>query len=547
MSDAYNSASALEDFRRARLKASLQDVVSRLTGSSKELFSYDEVRRQLKAVESPVKQLKEISLDAIIGSVGRYHDFTRDFLPRSDSDKQRWTAVKTAMLSPQGVPPIEVYQIGDAYFVKDGNHRVSVAKDMNFKTLEAYVTVVHSVVPLTPDIDPAALIIKSEYAEFLRKTDFRTLHPEADFSVTVPGQYEVLLDHIEVHQYFMGIDLDRPVKFEEAVTHWYDTVYKPATELLRERGILQAFSNRTVTDLYVYLAKHRDELEQALGWGWQLRSESVVDDLAEALGVKTEDKPPLVEYLFDDILVAISGTDASWQALEQALVIAKRENARLYGLHAVTDTQNLLTAETQRIKTMFDQRCYEAGVVGQLAIEAGAVVNVLSARSVWADIVVASLSHPNTTTSVWLNTGFHALLRGVSRPVLLVPGQQTGLQRPVLAYDGTAKSELALYIATYLVKRWNLPLDVITIKQRGRTNKTTLDKARHYLKEHEVQAKFWIEPGKVVETILTKAFQDQNDLLILGSYEYSLLLEPLLGGTLDEFLRQCKIPMLICQ
>jgi nucleotide-binding universal stress UspA family protein len=544
MEDSYASSSAREDFRWARLKATLKDVVARLTGSSAQLLSYDEIRKQLKAVESPVKVLKEIPLDAIVGSVGRYHDFTKDFLPRSDSDKQRWVAVKAAMLSPQGVPPIEVYQLGEAYFVKDGNHRVSVAKEMDFKAIEAYVTPVHSVVPFTPDTDPTELIIKSEYADFLRQTNLHHLRPHADFSVTVTGQYEVLLDHIQVHQYFMGLDLKRSVSYEEAVEHWYEFVYKPITDMLRERGVFQAFPNRSPTDLYVYLAKHREEIEQHLGWSWQLSEESIVDDLAESLGVKKQ-KSEQSQYLFDDILVAISGTEQSWVALEQALIIAKQERSRLYGLHVIVDPEHPL--DKDQLSESFDKHCSEARVSGQLAFELGAVVPVISQRAVWADLVVASLNYSNTPSSVWLNTGFHALLRAVPKPVLLVPAQASSLQRPLLAYDGTPKSEIALYVATYLVKRWNLPLDVITIKQRGRTNKATLDKARKYLREREVEATFWLEKGEVVDTILAKARQDQNDLLILGSYEYSLLLEPLLGGTLDKFLQKCNIPLLICQ
>jgi hypothetical protein len=335
MNDGYSSSSALEDFRWARLKASLKDVLARLTGSSQELLSYDEIRKQLKAVESPVKELKEIPLQAIVGSVGRYHDFTKDFLPRSDSDKQRWVSVKAAMLSPQGVPPIEVYQIGEAYFVKDGNHRVSVAKEMDFKTIEAYVTPVHSVVSFTPDTDPTDLITKSEYADFLRQTNLHHLRPHADFSVTVTGQYEVLLEHIQVHQYFMGLDLQRSVSYEEAAEHWYDLVYVPIIDMLRERGLFQAFPNRTPTDLYVYLAKHREELEQTLGWSWQLREESIVDDLAHSLGIEADTKDTH-QYLFDDVLVAVSNGQ-SWLALDQALVIAKQENSRLYGLHVIID------------------------------------------------------------------------------------------------------------------------------------------------------------------------------------------------------------------
>ncbi|RME07358.1 MAG: universal stress protein, partial [Anaerolineae bacterium] len=84
---------AVEDFRRARRKAALQQILARLTGRPAELLSYDDVRRQLRALEGGQTTLQEIPLDAIVGSVGRYTDFTRDFLPRRDSDQQRWVDV----------------------------------------------------------------------------------------------------------------------------------------------------------------------------------------------------------------------------------------------------------------------------------------------------------------------------------------------------------------------------------------------------------------------------------------------------------------------
>jgi len=117
--------SAQRDFHEARRRAGLEAIMARLTGKSIDLFAYEEVRQKLKAKGSIPRGLQDIPLDAIVGSVGRYGDFTRSFLPRRDSDEQRWARVKAQVTDMQGLPPIEVYQIGEVYFVRDGNHRVS--------------------------------------------------------------------------------------------------------------------------------------------------------------------------------------------------------------------------------------------------------------------------------------------------------------------------------------------------------------------------------------------------------------------------------------
>ena len=121
-------ASAVLDFKQARERANLQEFFSRLTGKSTELLSYEEVRQKLKASGVTSRQLREVPIDDIIGSVGRYNDFTRSFLPKHDSDRDRWARVHLATSDLAGLPPVELYQIGDAYFVHDGHHRVSVAR-----------------------------------------------------------------------------------------------------------------------------------------------------------------------------------------------------------------------------------------------------------------------------------------------------------------------------------------------------------------------------------------------------------------------------------
>ena len=258
--------SAVLDFRRARRRAALEQIMARLTGRSAALLSYGEVHRKLKAHGGGRRELKEIPLDAIVGSVGRYADFTRSFLPRQDSDEERWARVKVRVTDLGGLPPIQVYQVGEAYFVGDGNHRVSVARQVGATHIQAYVTEVRTKVPLSPNTQPDDLILKAEYADFLERTHLDELRPEADLSVTVPGQYRTLKEHIEAHRYFMGLEQEQEIPYAEAVGHWHDEVYWPVVQVIRGRGILRDFPGRTETDLYLWVSEHRAELEQKLGW-----------------------------------------------------------------------------------------------------------------------------------------------------------------------------------------------------------------------------------------------------------------------------------------
>jgi hypothetical protein len=234
-------ASAVYDFRRARRQAQLEQVMARLTGASTELLNYEDVRQKLKGSRITSRGLQDIPIDAIIGSVGRYTDFTRSFLPRQDEDQTRWARVERAMSNLVGLPPVEVYQIGKVYFVMDGNHRVSVAKQLGATHIEAYVTECHTKVPLSPDVQPQDLIVKAEYAEFLERTHLDELRPDVDLSMSLPGKYRELEEHISVHRYFMGIEQNQEIPYEEAVAHWYDTVYLPVVQMIRENGILRDF------------------------------------------------------------------------------------------------------------------------------------------------------------------------------------------------------------------------------------------------------------------------------------------------------------------
>ena len=189
---------AQRNFTYARIQADLERVLARLTGKSPDLLSYNEVRQQLLATGKSKQVLKDIPLKAIVGSVGRYTDFTRSFLPLRDSDKQRWARIEVEFDAPEGLPPIEVYQIGDVYFVIDGNHRVSVARQVGATHIEAFVTEVKTKVPLSPDIQPDDLILKARYARFLEQTRLNEHRPDIDLTMTAPGNYRILERQIEL-------------------------------------------------------------------------------------------------------------------------------------------------------------------------------------------------------------------------------------------------------------------------------------------------------------------------------------------------------------
>ncbi len=578
--DDYGFSLARTDFQRARQRASLQEVISRLTRKSADLLSFEEVRDKLHAIGTGVNRgVQNIPLNSIVGSVGRYTDFSRTFLPKNPNDEERWARVMTLVTGPEGggLPPIEVIKLGDAYFVQDGHHRVSVARQLGAQTIEAYVNEVTTRVPLSPDSDPEDLILKEEYSTFLEKTQLKKARPGADLELTVPGMYEDLLDHIQVHQYFMGLDEKRDVPIGEAAAHWYDTIYLPVVEAIREREILREFPGRTETDLYLWVSEHRAELQQGLGNF--ISPESAARDLAEKFGTRVgavaarfgkslaravvpnalESGPPTgawreskadqeEEYLFGQILVPISGEDDSWKALDQALIFARRENSRIHGLHVVRSGEDTGDEKFESLRGEFARRCEQAGLTGGLAIEEGDVTKAICSRALLADLVIVMLTHPPVDQPfLRLGSGFRALIQKCPRPILAIPDEPTDLSRALVAYDGGAKSKEALFVAAYLAARWNIPLTVLTVEESGVDAEDMLEEADEYLHTRSVKASLILRGGPVSEAILRTAGETDGRLLILGGYGSHPVLEAVLGSQVDTVLRQSRLPALICR
>ncbi|MBP6470135.1 MAG: universal stress protein [Chloroflexi bacterium] len=575
---------AVEDFRLARRQAVMQQVLARLRSESAELLSYDDVRKKLKMTGQTEQGIQEIPLDAIVGSVGRSGDYTRDFLPIKDSDKERWARVKAAFLSPTGVPPIAVYRVGSAYFVRDGNHRVSVARQLGNQTIDAYVTEVRTRVPLNSDDDPEEIILKERYANFLEKTNLDQIRPGADLKMTWPGFYSMLLEHIRSHQYFMGLDFQRDVSYEEAVGHWYDEVYMPVVALLYERGLFNEFTGRTEADLYALLADYRRELGEELGWN--MDAQTAVTNLAETKSERAENvlsrmagrlidamipeklepgpqpglwreerlEPLVPSAIFNDILVAVGGNDEQQQALDHALTLAGRANGRLFGLFVACPEDDLAAEEQvqqaahiQRVEAEFYGRCQAAGVRCEFAVDWGSVSQALLRRSVWADLVVFSLRHPpGLSPTERLRSGLTPLLQSCSRPILAVPvDANSQMDRMLLAYDGSPKANEALFVATYRAARYGFSL-VVVVVVNGRVTAETAEYARHYLADHGVEAEFVVKHGDDVgDVVLAAAATHQSNLLIMGGFGRQPFWRIMLGSLVDRMLRVFPQPILI--
>ena len=166
---------AHEDFDKAYRRGFWRKLGAWLTGKSNELLPYDEVRSQLPIQGQRDGGLQTIALDKIVGSVGRYRDFDRAFLPTQKVTSDRWINISKARHKDKPLPSIEVYQIGEVYFVKDGNHRVSVARERNQDFIDAYVTEIEVPVALTAEMALDDVTKQAAYALFMQQTNLSKL------------------------------------------------------------------------------------------------------------------------------------------------------------------------------------------------------------------------------------------------------------------------------------------------------------------------------------------------------------------------------------
>jgi hypothetical protein len=250
------------DFSKARRKAFVRRIGAylRRDPGSNQLLSFEEVKGALGAVSQVYLGMREVPVDKIVGSVGRHRDFDRAFLPSKPDLGTRWRRIDEIMHRAEELPPVSLFKIGDAYFVEDGNHRVSVARQQGVEMIDAEVIEVRSRVPIDSAITARDLLHKVEHRRLLERLPIDRVLPEIKVEFSNVADYRRFAALVEAHGFRISQLWRRYVSPEEALGDWYEYHYRPIAEMIREERVLDAFPDRTELDLYLWIVEHRERL-----------------------------------------------------------------------------------------------------------------------------------------------------------------------------------------------------------------------------------------------------------------------------------------------
>ncbi len=263
------NSTASSDFNKAKNKALFNTVLNILRPEKRELLSFYDVKSLLKTKSESYKGMQVVKIEDIAGSEGRYHDFNKAFLPKKEHLRKRWESIDKAYITDVILPPIKLYKIGDVYFVRDGNHRVSVAKAQGMYSIDAEVTELTTEIKITPEMTRKdlinAVIAYEKESIISSQPELGEIIREAEIDFTAPGRYEEMLRHILGHKYFINMDQEEEIPLELAARSWMDNLYKPIVRTIQTANLLSRFPGRTEADLYIWIAKHWHDLKDKYG------------------------------------------------------------------------------------------------------------------------------------------------------------------------------------------------------------------------------------------------------------------------------------------
>jgi len=274
---------AADDFNRARTRELLSRIQNFMNADKDKLLSFHDVKEILKPRSEVYRGMQEVPINKIVGSEGRYRDFNKYFLPRSEFLRERWERVDLAQIRDIPLPPIQIYEIGGVYFVRDGNHRVSVARSQGQEEIDAEVTSLSTEISINASMTVDELkkaVIDYEKKIFYEKTLYGELTGDKKLNFTQPGCYDVIYNHILVHKYYLNQKQEEEIDFKEALISWYNNVYSPIIKIINEEKLCLNFKGIGQSDLYVWIVKHWDFLKKENGIDF------TIDDAARDFSVK---------------------------------------------------------------------------------------------------------------------------------------------------------------------------------------------------------------------------------------------------------------------
>jgi hypothetical protein len=256
---------AQHDFLRARRRASMARVAARLRGEPddvRQILPYEEVIEALGFVSERRVGTAVVALDDIVGTVDRQREFDRRFRPTTGRVRSRWEHIAAAMRRGEAMPPVDLLKIGEIYFVRDGHHRVSVARALGHTDIDAFVTEVSTRVGAQHTITYADLPKKSLEREFFERVPLPD-DARHEIQLTDPWNYARLAESVEAWGFRISQDRGEPISRRQTAFLWLETEYRPVIEMLRDAELL---SGQTDTEIYMRVSRERYRLLRTHRW-----------------------------------------------------------------------------------------------------------------------------------------------------------------------------------------------------------------------------------------------------------------------------------------
>ena len=269
---------AQTDFLRARRRAALGAMVARLRGEPddvRHILPYEEVVAALGYVSEHAAGQHVVPLDAIVGTVDRGRDFDRSFRPTTGRVRSRWEHIAAAMRRGEAMPPVDLVRIGQIYFVRDGHHRISVARALGRTDIDAYVTEVVTRVGAERAITLDALPVKSHERVFFERVPLPD-NARAEIQLTDPWDYGRLAEAVEAWGFRLSQDRGEPISRREMAYLWLENEYRPVIEMLRGADLI---GTTTETEAYMRVSAARYRLLRTHTWDEDVLA-AVIDELS---------------------------------------------------------------------------------------------------------------------------------------------------------------------------------------------------------------------------------------------------------------------------
>lgn len=279
---------AKEDFHRAKQKAMFESIFKLLGIEKRELLPFYDVKDLLRPTKESYLGMRTIPVNKIVGSEGRYYDFSSSFLPKKSMLRNRWVSIDKAHLTNINLPPIRVFKLGGCYFVRDGNHRVSVARAQGVAFIDAEVVELDSAIQIDEHMNQEQLrrkVVAYERETFVEFLEKHGLKDELNLNMirfTAPGRYQEVLNHILVHKYYLNEGIEEEISLKDAAKSWFTNLYCPIVGIIKREKVLRRFPGRTPGDLYMWMVKHWDDLKHKYGQNVSL--EDAAMDYASRFG-----------------------------------------------------------------------------------------------------------------------------------------------------------------------------------------------------------------------------------------------------------------------